>query len=84
MACETLFPIEWVREDGACIHLNTDNRCDIYETRPDYCRISGYLDEIGLPENEYYRQNATICNLWMAEDGQTDKFIPLTIFGEQK
>jgi Fe-S-cluster containining protein len=27
------------RGDGACVHLNEENKCDIYETRPRLCRI---------------------------------------------
>ena len=30
----------WNRGDGACIHLQADNSCGIYETRPDVCRVN--------------------------------------------
>jgi Fe-S-cluster containining protein len=26
-------------ESGACLHLRRDNRCDIYEIRPEMCRV---------------------------------------------
>ena len=28
------------REDGACIHLDENNMCKIYEDRPDICRVN--------------------------------------------
>ena len=33
--------------DHNCIHLTKDNRCDIYETRPQYCR-NFYCQQPGL------------------------------------
>jgi Fe-S-cluster containining protein len=29
---------EWDRGDGACQHLTEENRCAIYEVRPEICR----------------------------------------------
>lgn len=28
------------RGDGTCIHLDVENRCSIYEDRPDFCRLN--------------------------------------------
>jgi Fe-S-cluster containining protein len=28
------------RGDKACIHLTEDNLCEIYEDRPDFCRLN--------------------------------------------
>lgn len=47
--------------DGICKHFN-DNRCSIYETRPDVCRIPLH----------HYRMNAAYCNKWMTAIGRTD------------
>lgn len=80
MSHEGLFPQEWVKEDGSCIHLTKENRCAIYETRPEYCRINYFAGEFGMSEKEYHLLNAKICNQWMAEDDIFDKFIPLTLF----
>lgn len=74
-----IFPREWVSEDGSCIHLE-NNQCNIYETRPDYCRVGYNLVKSGLTKEEYFKRTAIICNHFMKQDGIVDKFIPLTIF----
>lgn len=33
------------REDGACVFLGEDNRCRIYESRPQKCRTYPYWPE---------------------------------------
>lgn len=43
------------RGDGACIHLNEDNECKIYDTRPDFCRVK---DE----GTDYYILNTKACH----------------------
>jgi Fe-S-cluster containining protein len=74
-----IFPREWVSKDGSCIHLE-NNQCNIYETRPDYCRVGYNLVKSGLTKEEYFKRTAIICNHFMKQDGIVDKFIPLTIF----
>lgn len=73
------FPREWLQEDGSCIHLE-NNLCNIYNDRPDFCRVGNGIAMFDLPEKEYMMLTATICNMWMEEDGIKDKFIPLTLF----
>lgn len=53
------------REDGSCIHLNQQNECDIYEDRPDICRISP----------EFHAENARICNEWIRQDEMGDEYL---------
>jgi Fe-S-cluster containining protein len=74
-----IFPREWIKEDGSCIHLE-NNLCKIYNTRPDYCRIGYSFKNSGMSELEYQLQTAKICNYFMEQDGITDKLIPLTLF----
>jgi len=57
---------------GACINLLPDNSCEIYEERPDICRVDVAVKESGEDEIEYYRENIEICNQWMDEDGMSE------------
>jgi Fe-S-cluster containining protein len=43
------------REDGACIHLDDNNMCKIYEDRPDICRVKEDL-------NGGYAKTMKVCN----------------------
>ena len=50
---------------GICVHYEDGIGCNIYNTRPDVCRIDeGYKnffsDKIGL--SDYYQKNAEVCN----------------------
>lgn len=66
------------REDGACIHLDNDNTCKIYETRPDICRVEKGADTVGktlgLSKIEYYKANNLLCNEWIKQDNLSDRF----------
>ena len=63
------------KEDGSCIHLNEDNICDIYDTRPDICRIEKMyykykiqgVIENNMTKKDYYNAAAEICNVFMDE-----------------
>jgi Fe-S-cluster containining protein len=67
------------REDGACIYLTKDNKCSIYETRPDVCRVNKMAEKnrhlLGLTTIEYYKMNNEICNKWIKEDGMDDSYL---------
>lgn len=76
-----LFPKEWVKADNSCINLSFDNKCLIYDTRPNICRIQDGT-HLGIDKLTYWKYNAEICNIWMKEDLITDKFIDLTIFNK--
>lgn len=62
------FP-EPVDEHGACKHLTEDNRCSIYEDRPDICRI-GYVARFfpNMTEQEYLEATRRQCNEFQRED----------------
>lgn len=42
LCCKNIVVLQYLGlkvKNGACIHLASDNRCSIYETRPDFCRV---------------------------------------------
>lgn len=57
------------REDGSCEMLGEDNRCTVYETRPDICNIDTMIDRLGLDRRMRYWLNATTCNLLQEQAG---------------
>lgn len=59
------------------MHLTEDNRCAIYETRPDICRVDR-LKPDGMTFAEWYRANAAACNALQDEDGADPKYRVLT------
>jgi Fe-S-cluster containining protein len=52
--------------DGSCKHYNTiDLKCNIYETRPNICRVEKMFDIEYFKyfsKNEFYILNAKVCN----------------------
>jgi len=71
------------RGDGACVHLQEDNTCEIYETRPEICRVDAMFNKrrAETPElmefidkKSYFILNSTACNLMMDEDGIPEEF----------
>lgn len=62
------FPYE-TDEQGVCSKL-VDNKCSVYDKRPDVCSVDRswklYSKET---KEDYYKQNAEICNLLIKEAG---------------
>lgn len=74
------------REDGACIYLDNDNGCKIYEIRPEICRVRSMYekrrDKMNITEKEYYRFSNFHCNLLMNEYGIDSSYsIDLNSYG---
>lgn len=71
------FP-EPIKPDGSCIHLE-DNKCKIYETRPELCRVEdlhGKVDHIKhLSLKRYYQLTNSVCNMYILQDGMDDAFL---------
>ena len=67
------------REDGACIHLDQDNKCKIYETRPDMCRVNVMAeknkDSMNLTTIEYFKAANHVCNKFIKEDGMDESYL---------
>lgn len=65
---------DWpTRPDGACVHLNPDNSCAIYETRPKICRVDASRPST-VTEAEWNALNAKACNEMQLEDGLPVEF----------
>ena len=64
------------REDGACIHLDEDNTCKIYETRPEFCRVDKMAkkNQENISKLDYFKTSSAICNIWIKEDGLDSKY----------
>lgn len=64
-----------VDEKGWCEMLGQDNKCKVYDTRPDICRTNKTFDNFfskTMTKSQYYTMNTKLCNEWMKED-ETDK-----------
>lgn len=55
---------EFENEKGECIHLTEDNLCEIYDARPDICRVDRmyelYFKDI-MKLDEYLNENYKCC-----------------------
>ena len=70
------FPYK-VKSDGSCEMLGDDNKCIVYDKRPDCCVISKvYENNLRhvMTRKEFYRRNSIICNTWMDEDKVDESF----------
>lgn len=63
-----------VNEKGHCEKLDENNRCTVYEKRPDICRIDKQQEKSEMTKKEYFFANAKICNQWIIEDKMNDSF----------
>lgn len=63
-------------EDGSCKHLQPDNSCGIYETRPDVCRMSELKAQRSpeLTDEEFHQQRANTCNRLQEYEGVPIEF----------
>ena len=62
------------RGDGGCAHLQEDNSCGIYESRPTICRVNEMYHHLpGIKENlslkEWYVENTKSCHQLIDEQG---------------
>lgn len=67
-----LFPYGY-KEDGSCEML-IDNKCSVYENRPDICNISVMAKRSGLPLTDHKEANIKACNDMMDEDNINIKY----------
>lgn len=68
------------RGDGACLYLDENNLCTIYETRPALCNVRTMFDvhkqnEPTLTLKEHYIRNNLICNKWIKEDDMDSSYL---------
>lgn len=64
------------KEDGRCQHLQPDNACEIYETRPLMCRVDEGREEIcpWIPEHIWYRMCHGSCIVLQERHGIHERF----------
>lgn len=62
------FPFK-VDETGKCEKLGLDNKCTVYENRPDICNIDKMIEIHGIDKDKAYIDTINVCNTWMEEDG---------------
>jgi len=60
------FPYK-MKANGECEMLE-NNKCKVYETRPDICNIDSMARITKIPKKHFYKQNAIACNKMMDED----------------
>tara|TARA_R100000963_G_C4579519_1_gene61094 strand:+ start:102 stop:395 length:294 start_codon:yes stop_codon:yes gene_type:complete len=68
-------------QTGACIHLQADMKCAIYDTRPDICRIDkmfeinkGVIGGIEMTRKEYYKLNTLACHRMIDQAGMDKRW----------
>lgn len=66
------FPYKW-NESGMCENY-LDNKCSIYETRPNICNVDKTAKLLKLKKKEFYQLNIEACNQMMEEDDIDLKF----------
>ena len=59
---------------GRCKHLTNDNKCGIYDTRPEMCRIKNRAEKSAVSVNNYYRYFASVCNHLQKQQDMPVKF----------
>lgn len=64
-------------EKGVCIHLNEENQCSIYETRPLICRVDSFVGDDATHEEKkvYYQFTNSICNQWILADQVGENYL---------
>ena len=63
---EEEFPYN-AKEDGSCEML-IDNKCSVYDNRPDICDVYKMFLKSDMDIKEYYKVNIEQCNKFMDED----------------
>ncbi len=69
-----------VKEDGrTCEKLEEDNKCTVYENRPEMCSVEAMYYKVhsksGKTKKSVFLMEATICNSFIKEDGLDEKFL---------
>jgi Fe-S-cluster containining protein len=68
------FAEEFALKDGSCKHLTKENKCGIYETRPDFCNVKKRSENSLLGEKGYYKLFSMACNHMQKRKGIPIKF----------
>lgn len=68
------FPYGW-NSQGVCENLTGDNKCAVYEERPDICNIDKMVDSLNISKQDFYQQNMEVCNRMIREDNLDLSFL---------
>ena len=71
------FPYD-AKEDGSCVMLDENNKCKVYDKRPDACNVDKMYDRFHSnvkTKKEIYLLEATICNSFVEQDGIDNKYL---------
>lgn len=82
ICCQNISLIEELKDfdigNGTCKHYNVHNlKCDIYETRPNICRVEKMFDlkyHKFFSKKEFYVLNAKVCNELQAKYNMDNKY----------
>ena len=67
------------KEDGSCKFLSEDNKCSIYDTRPDICNIKKMYEKrkkkgMDINYKEYCKISSEVCNDLIEKSGVDKKY----------
>lgn len=70
------FPYEFDKS-GRCSQLSEDNRCLVYEGRPDVCNIETMWRKYSrdVPRAVHFFKSAQLCNSLIIDAGAPDRFL---------
>lgn len=67
------------REDGACVHLTSENTCKIYADRPELCNIEKMYErrkeQLQMSKTDYFKMNNVVCNQLIVEAGLGKEYL---------
>ena len=69
-------------EDGSCVYLNKENRCDIYEDRPPFCNVDTMyyilMHKKKIPKTmkkiDYFKLSTEICHKLIYDGGINERY----------
>lgn len=54
-----------IKSDGSCEHLDENNKCRIYENRPDICRVEVRASaQKVMSKADYYKRTIELCKIF--------------------
>jgi|TARA_R110000824_G_scaffold9137_2_gene41142 Fe-S-cluster containining protein len=63
-----------INKDGSCSNL-IDNKCSIYEDRPDICRVEKMIsNKDNLSRKDYYIKSTKVCHTLIDTFGLEDSY----------
>jgi len=69
------FPYKFV--DGNKCEKLIDGKCSVYDERPDVCNVEKSFELFAgtRTKEQYFKENAVLCNKWIRKAGLDEKFI---------